>query len=1102
MASLVRCVLALIVIGGCTEGPGGPSGNPGTPGEDGQDGRDGDQGPPGDTPDAGVDPVDITPPVLGPDDQRPGLVLSIQTIAGGTGTNGNAKPGDQLAVTFTIEDNAGKRIPIEALSRAGILVSGPTTNYQRVIPIISDVKTAAVANADGSYTYTFATGLPTSYAAPYNDTNAFGADDGELTGQPLASGTYSVGMEAARPVFADGAMISDAGNAVANFLVGTATTLDTRDVITAAACNRCHERVQAHGGLRNDVRYCLTCHTAGSEDRNMLLVENGTPGVTVDFGVMIHRVHSAAHLPSVLGVGTKADGTRDYAKTPAPYVMVGYNNAVFDFSHAASPLMPGAYVAYTMDATNTMYLGTGGNGPMPRDVGYATLTGEQKRVEDEMRSGLMACATCHGDPDGAGPLAAPTQGALHTTTVTRKACGSCHDDIDWTKPYTSNGMTMPAQLDDTACRSCHASSGTSLAVTEAHLHPYDNPSFNTGVNVAITGVGGGTGPDGRHRAGDPFEIAFSVTDDAGIDLHINRLTRFQLMVSGPTTNPQLVVPNINLFDFAFRKSSPFTGTGTISTPTFSGSGSRQVIAVVFTSATTFDVVGSVDAPLTARAIGAASGATATVSYGGLTFTLAQGATSFAANDRFYIEAIPIASSYAIKIPIDVTTEYLGRATGDAEVRSVANAPLYWGRHTVFERTAIQIGTTSTAAVNRLAPYIEVDASLVPGIAMGDRIVIDDGLATEEYAQVNLVQTIDDKNGADLGTRDRLWVTPALRFAHAAGASVQEVTLTAKREGSAYTISNAAAGELAVGAGAFAAGNPIVVTYRTDGRFGFRRGPGDELQAVYPPAGADSDDIGVSEGDWKGLPLVDGTYKVGGWANRDFTVHPLGVLSSTVKAWNDIATDLTTYRMISPPATRMFQFGAATTEVARDIIANDACDSCHGDLQAHGFGRRGYETCTMCHTISGFEDGPKARFASWYTGFTPNVSMEFRGLLHKVHMGKELMQGSSYEVIGVFLGVPYPLKYDKIGFPNMPGGAMQCTSCHLDNLAWQLPAARNHPAALSTPTKAWGAACGSCHDAPAAQAHIATQTTPFGVETCTSCHSPGQQAAVKRAHLVR
>ena len=213
--------------------------------------------------------------------------------------------------------------------------------------------------------------------------------------------------------------------------------------------------------------------------------------------------------------------------------------------------------------------------------------------------------------------------------------------------------------------------------------------------MSITGVAGGTGPGGRHRADDPVAVTFSVKDDAGSDLHINKLTRFQMIVSGPTHNPQLILPNVNLFDFAFRKSTPFTGSGSVNTPAFGTGGSRQTIGVVFTSATTFDVVGSVDAPLTGQTIGATTGATAVVTYGGVTFTLTQGSTAFAANDRFYLEVMPVAASHVVNIPLDITTEYIGRATGGADVLAVGTTPLYWGRQVVFERTGIQMGTTST-----------------------------------------------------------------------------------------------------------------------------------------------------------------------------------------------------------------------------------------------------------------------------------------------------------------------------------------------------------------------------------------------------------------------
>ena len=56
-------------------------------------------------------------------------------------------------------------------------------------------------------------------------------------------------------------------------------------------------------------------------------------------------------------------------------------------------------------------------------------------------------------------MTAPAQGDLHRSQPSRRACGSCHDDIDWTLPYTSNQSTMPPQLNDSACLFCHVPTG-------------------------------------------------------------------------------------------------------------------------------------------------------------------------------------------------------------------------------------------------------------------------------------------------------------------------------------------------------------------------------------------------------------------------------------------------------------------------------------------------------------------------------------------------------------------------------------------------------------------------------------------------------------------
>ncbi len=1098
-------VAAALTAVGC-EGPAGPAGPPGAAGQDGTNGANGangtngtngTNGPAGDAGPQG--PAGASAVNLTKWDDLPGVVLAITSVAGGSGTNGNFQAGDTVRVTFTVKRKDTTTLPLNELSSAAIYVSGPTSNYQRVVASQSDVLTRAVSNGDGTWTYTFSAGLPANFLAPLNDSATFGADAGELAGQPLISGTYTVGLQAYKNYSIEGVTLRDPGNATADFLFGAATALAKREVVTEANCNQCHSDLRAHGGSRNELGTCLLCHTAGAEDRNVATVEGGTPGITIEFGVMVHRIHNAAHLPSVLGVGTVDAGTRDYAVAPKPYKIVGYNNSVNDFSDFAFPVMPSAYAAFLYDTAGTTYRGVGGNGPMPRDIGWAGLAAPAKYAEDKIRTGAVACAKCHGDPDGAGPLPAPAQGGNHESVATRKVCGSCHDDVDWDKPYAANGVTMPPQPNDATCANCHPATGGALAVRTAHLHPYSNPAINTGVNLAISGLTAGSGPNGKHQLNDPFEVTFSVTNDADAGVPVMTLTRLQAIVVGPKSNRQIILPNTNPYDFGLRKSSPFTGNGTATGLSVAAGATEQVVAVVFTNSTTFDVVGSSTAALTNQPLGAASGATASVSYNGVTFTLTQGATAFAANDRFYVEVVPPQASYTLKVPLDVAFERVGAATGGADVFTVGNLPLLWGRQVVMERTAVQAGAPLAQPTELQQRFVVVDAAAVSAIAVGDRVVIDSGLASEEYAQVGRVQTTSDVNGADLGALDKLWFTTPLRYVHSTGATVQEVTLSTRREGSAYTVTNAANGELTAIAGGFTAGNPVVVSYRTWGRFGWKRAPGDVVQTAFPAPMADSDEVDGSWGDWKGLPLLDGTYTVGMWANKDFTVTPAGAVTTTT-AWDNFTTDNTTYRMMAPPATRDFLYGAATTVETRAVISSGAtCNTCHGDLAAHGFGRRGLDTCLLCHNSPGLEDGPKYSYASWYVTGTPGASMDFRSLLHRVHAGKELTK--PYVVNGVFLGTPYPVSYETVGFPSFKGGVSECTKCHgATNTAWQEPAARTHPLAPG-PVRTWAVTCGSCHDSTDAQTHFLVQSWA-GDESCGVCHGKGREYSVAVSHKVR
>lgn len=465
-------------------------------------------------------PADIptTPdPVVGENDPLPGVVVDITGLTGGSGAGGNFEVGDFITVTFTLKRNDGVPLELSGLGRSGIMVSGPTSNYQRVIASLSNVISTATKTAVDTYSYTFTSPIPATYIAPLNDTTNLTI--GEMTGQPLLSGTYTVGIELRKDYNIDGTVYRDVGNASKDFLLGDATTLEPREVVTLANCNECHTKLSAHGGNRNKLTNCLLCHTAGSEDGNVASVGGGTPGVTVDFKVMIHKIHAGAFLPSVLGVSTNTDGTRNYAATPMPYEIMGFGNSLNDFSEIEFPAWPSFYTG------------------MPRDVGYTALSSGEKSLEGSMLKMPVDCAKCHGDPDGAGPLAMPAQGDLIYAQPSRLACGSCHDDWVWDRPYTANQMTMPAQNGDAVCKDCHSPTD----VRAYHTHPLADPTVATGINIhvtSVTDVGGNN--DGHFDAGEKVQFVFDIRDDQDAPIAASTLTRLEYTLTGPTENPQFL----------------------------------------------------------------------------------------------------------------------------------------------------------------------------------------------------------------------------------------------------------------------------------------------------------------------------------------------------------------------------------------------------------------------------------------------------------------------------------------------------------------------------------------------------------------------------------
>jgi hypothetical protein len=469
--------------------------------------------------------------VLGAAQDLPGLVVQIVSLGGASGPGGVFQIGDTVAVTFTVRTKAGLDLPLSAIDDAAIWIAGPTSHYQRVLPAgrdqlsLVDVKTRALRNADGSYTYTFASALPAAYGPPLFDTTKF--TTGELTGQPLEHGTYTLALRLYRTYAVGTDSLRDVGSQTRDFPLGTGSVLEPREVVTTNNCNQCHRAVQAHGGTYRDVNLCLTCHTAGAEDRNSTDTGDSTP-VTIEFGTLIHKLHNGAHLPSVLGVGVNADGTRSYAAVPVPYI-VGGGTDPSNFSDVEFPVWPSLSF------------------PTPRNKGYSALTAAQQATDDQTRTGVIACEKCHGgNPAATPPLVAPAEGTFAYSHPSKQACGSCHDDVDWTQQYKRNNDTgMMAQPDDSKCLICHPASGFGVggSAVEGHRHPLHDSTFNPGLDLTLTGVSeaGASNANGKVDVGEKIAVKITVTDDTGAALPAASLPALSVIVTGPTSNRNLVL---------------------------------------------------------------------------------------------------------------------------------------------------------------------------------------------------------------------------------------------------------------------------------------------------------------------------------------------------------------------------------------------------------------------------------------------------------------------------------------------------------------------------------------------------------------------------------
>ena len=233
--------------------------------------------------------------------------------------------------------------------------NGPGT--ADTIQATTDSNGSFTNNADGSYRYVFNTNLK-SVTSPLAVT--YNADNTHRVAIQISGGDVPV-----TNAYYDWQPAS-----------GMTSGILSRNMVSTESCNTCHGELALHGGGRKEVEYCVTCHNPGSADANS--------GNTVDFPIMIHKIHFGKELPSV--------------KTGGEYAIWGFRNSKHDYSAVAFPQDPrncrnchDENNASTPDADNWMMFPTAENcSSCHDDVNFETganhVAGARSNAE---------CSTCH-----------------------------------------------------------------------------------------------------------------------------------------------------------------------------------------------------------------------------------------------------------------------------------------------------------------------------------------------------------------------------------------------------------------------------------------------------------------------------------------------------------------------------------------------------------------------------------------------------------------------------------------------------------------------------------------------------------------------------------
>jgi hypothetical protein len=298
------------------------------------------------------------------------------------------------------------------------------THYQ--LDAATGTLTEVVEFGDGADVlvgYTADWRVPSDYPAALNASPERTDQHGQWTGKALVAGTYRAALSASRDVeYRFGTAVTPyrkvAPGATRDVRVGDAFELETRDLVDGTSCNACHQELVYHG-LYRGFDTCLICHGAsGTEDLPRYAAANApeTPGLSVEFRALIHKIHRGRELAD--------ESFRVVAAAGGAYPDNFTTRAYHDF--ATLPSFP----ARSLDCARCH----------GADNLAALLPAEREHPSDQdhpMQLWRPACAGCHDSE--------PVMAHLDSNTAPNggEACAICHDAGEFTDARAAHLGLLP-----------------------------------------------------------------------------------------------------------------------------------------------------------------------------------------------------------------------------------------------------------------------------------------------------------------------------------------------------------------------------------------------------------------------------------------------------------------------------------------------------------------------------------------------------------------------------------------------------------------------------------------------------------------------------------